>query len=249
MNACSMPNASSSTFAIGATQFVVHDAFEITLCCAGSYVSSFTPSTTVTSSSLAGARDDRPSGRRPRGASAAFSRSVNRPVDSITISTPSSSHGSSAGSRSARTRSSSPSTVMRVARRPDLAVERPEHRVVLQQVRRASSASVMSLTATKSKSAPQLLRGAEEVPSDPPNPLMPIFTLMDVLPGVGDPSQPIACAASPEAFRGRGSSAAIEVAVIDRRPGGPCPGKSSPRSSATTTERCRPPVQPIATVR
>ena len=32
-----MPNASSSTFAIGARQLVVHDAFEMTLCAAGSY--------------------------------------------------------------------------------------------------------------------------------------------------------------------------------------------------------------------
>jgi hypothetical protein len=36
MKPCSIPNASSSTFAIGATQFVVHEAFEITLCWAGS---------------------------------------------------------------------------------------------------------------------------------------------------------------------------------------------------------------------
>ena len=31
-----MPNRSLSTFAIGARQLVVHDAFEITVCCAGS---------------------------------------------------------------------------------------------------------------------------------------------------------------------------------------------------------------------
>ena len=50
MKPCSMPNASSRTFAIGATQFVVHEALEMTLCAAGSYMSSFTPSTTVRSS-------------------------------------------------------------------------------------------------------------------------------------------------------------------------------------------------------
>ena len=36
MKPCSMPNASSITFAIGATQFVVHEAFEITWWLAGS---------------------------------------------------------------------------------------------------------------------------------------------------------------------------------------------------------------------
>ncbi len=36
MKPCSMPNASSSTLAIGATQFVVHEAFEITWWFAGS---------------------------------------------------------------------------------------------------------------------------------------------------------------------------------------------------------------------
>ncbi len=41
---------------------------------------------------------------------AALPRSVNRPVDSITTSTPSSPHGSAAGSRSASTCSSRPST-------------------------------------------------------------------------------------------------------------------------------------------
>src|SRR4051794_19928373 len=54
MNACSMPNASSSTLAIGATQFVVQLAFEITWWVAGSYWSSLTPSTMVRSSPLAG---------------------------------------------------------------------------------------------------------------------------------------------------------------------------------------------------
>ncbi len=32
MKPCSMPNASCSTLAIGARQFVVHDAFEMTVC-------------------------------------------------------------------------------------------------------------------------------------------------------------------------------------------------------------------------
>ena len=51
----SIPKLSSSTFAIGATQFVVHDALEMIECCSGSYASSLTPSTRVTSGSVAGA--------------------------------------------------------------------------------------------------------------------------------------------------------------------------------------------------
>ena len=35
MRPCSMPNVSFSTLASGARQFVVHDAFEMTVCCAG----------------------------------------------------------------------------------------------------------------------------------------------------------------------------------------------------------------------
>jgi hypothetical protein len=37
------PNVSCSTFATGARQFVVHDAFERTWCFAASYVVWFTP--------------------------------------------------------------------------------------------------------------------------------------------------------------------------------------------------------------
>ena len=37
------------------TEFVVHDAFEMMLCCSASYLSSFTPRTSVTSGSVAGA--------------------------------------------------------------------------------------------------------------------------------------------------------------------------------------------------
>lgn len=45
----SMPNASCSTFAIGATQFVVHDAAETISCRIGSYLSALTPGTSVAS--------------------------------------------------------------------------------------------------------------------------------------------------------------------------------------------------------
>ncbi len=49
-----MPKLSFSTLATGATQFVVHEAKEIRLCFFGSYLSSFTPKTTVKSALLAG---------------------------------------------------------------------------------------------------------------------------------------------------------------------------------------------------
>ena len=51
----SIVKASLSTFASGATQFVVHDAFEMMLWAEASYWSSLTPSTTVRSGSVAGA--------------------------------------------------------------------------------------------------------------------------------------------------------------------------------------------------
>ena len=50
-----MPNRSWITLATGARQLVVHDALEMMWCVDGSYVSSFTPSTTVMSGPLAGA--------------------------------------------------------------------------------------------------------------------------------------------------------------------------------------------------
>ena len=50
-----MPKDSCNTLAIGATQLVVQEALESTLCCEGSYLSSLTPSTTVRSSPVAGA--------------------------------------------------------------------------------------------------------------------------------------------------------------------------------------------------
>ena len=50
-----MPNVSFSTLAIGARQFVVHDAFEITVCAAASKTSSFTPMQIIASASPLGA--------------------------------------------------------------------------------------------------------------------------------------------------------------------------------------------------
>jgi len=106
-----MPKASLNTFARGARQFVVHDAFEMMWWRSGTYVSSFTPMTKVASSSVAGAEMSTflaPASRCLR-ASAAF---VKKPVDSMTMSTPRSPHGRFAGSRSAKALIGLPSTMM-----------------------------------------------------------------------------------------------------------------------------------------
>ncbi len=95
-----MPKFSSSTFAIGATQLVVQEALEMMWCLAASYLSLLTPITIVMSSSLAGAEmmTFLAPAARCFSASAAL---VKMPVDSMTMSTPSSPQGRFAGSRSA----------------------------------------------------------------------------------------------------------------------------------------------------
>ena len=137
MKPCSMPNASSRTFAIGATQLVVHEALEMTLCAAGSYMSSFTPRTTVRSSPLAGALITTFSAPASMCLSAS-SRSVNSPVDSITMRAPSSFHGRFAGVALG----DHPQLVAidrdAVLADGDVGDERAQDRVVLEQVRQAS---------------------------------------------------------------------------------------------------------------
>ena len=111
MRPCSSTKASFSTFAIGARQLVVQDAFEITVCRAASYTASFTPMQMVASASPLGAEMiTRPT--LPPRCPAAFSRAVNRPVDSITTSTSWSVHGISAGSMTSSLRISRPSIEM-----------------------------------------------------------------------------------------------------------------------------------------
>ena len=72
------------------------------LCFAGSYILSFTPSTTVRSSFFAGA-EMMTFFTVPRRCLSASLASVKLPVDSMTISAPSDSSGSSAGSLIAKT--------------------------------------------------------------------------------------------------------------------------------------------------
>ncbi len=96
-----MPKFSSSTLAIGATQLVVQEALEMMLCASASYLSSLTPITIVMSSSLAGA-EMMTFFAPPAMCALAAGPVVNRPVDSMTMSTPRSPQGRFAGSRSAR---------------------------------------------------------------------------------------------------------------------------------------------------
>src|SRR5713101_2684968 len=93
---------SLTTLAIGARQFVVQEALEMMWCFAGSYFSSFTPSTTVRSSFFAGA-EMMIFFTLPRRCSLASVASVNRPVDSMTTWAPTESHGRAAGSFSLKT--------------------------------------------------------------------------------------------------------------------------------------------------
>ena len=106
----STPNASSSTLIIGTKQFVVHDAFDTTLCLAGSKVSSLTPIDEAWRRRPLLGAETTTDGAPPSRWAAALSRSVKKPVDSTTTSTPRSPQGSSFGSRTASTLIRSPAT-------------------------------------------------------------------------------------------------------------------------------------------
>src|SRR5678815_810816 len=108
------PKASRTTLTMGTRQLVVHDAFDTMWCLALSYLSLFTPMTMVMSSPLAGA-EMMTFFAPPLMCLPASSAFVKRPVDSSTMSTPRSFHGSAEGSFSAKTRTSSPSTQMPLA--------------------------------------------------------------------------------------------------------------------------------------
>src|ERR1035437_3415067 len=107
----------------------------------------------------------------------ALSASVKNPVDSMTMSTPRSPHGSRCGSRSASTVSRAPSMVMWSPSAFTVPGKRPR---IESYLRRWASvaASVRSLTATISRS--ELRSRAARVTLRPirPKPLMPIFTPM-----------------------------------------------------------------------
>src|SRR5215471_19754130 len=168
------------TLASGARQFVVQEAFEMMWCLAGSYFSSFTPSTTVRSGLLAGAVITTFLAPAVR-CFAASSRLVNRPVDSNTTSTPRSFQGSCAGSRIDRTLKLSPSTAMPSPETSTFACRLPSTESYFNRCA-SVAALVRSLTATKSiplspSAARMMLRPMR------PNPLMPTLTAILSPPG------------------------------------------------------------------
>src|SRR5688572_6801444 len=173
-----MPNASSSTFAVVARQFVVHDALEMMRCFPGSYAFSFTPSTTVTSGSFAGAvmiTFFAPAWM----CFDAVAVSTNSPVDSTAMSTPSSFHGSEPGSRWAQTRTSRPFTKIASPFDVTSAARLPCTESCLSRCA-SVFASARSLTATISRSsAPSIVR--KKTRPIRPNPLTPTRILMEGL--------------------------------------------------------------------
>src|SRR5215813_8504738 len=104
-----MRKLSRRTLATVARQFVVQEALETSSCLAGSYFCSLPLRTTVMSGSLAGAvmmTFLAPAWR----CSVVVALSRKTPVDSATMSTPSSPHGRVAGSFAEQTRTSRPLT-------------------------------------------------------------------------------------------------------------------------------------------
>ena len=130
-----MPNSSLSALAIGARQFVVQEALEMTVCALGVVRRSWlTPITTVTSSFFAGAEMITFLAPPASTWALALVASVKKPVDSMTTSTPRSFHGRLPGSRSARILMVFAADLDAVVGRGDLVGEAAEDRVVLQQV-------------------------------------------------------------------------------------------------------------------
>jgi len=109
-----MPNSSCTALAIGARQFVVQDALEITVCFSASYWSSLTPITIVMSSCEAGA-EMITFLAPPSMCALALVASVKKPVDSTTMSAPTDGQSILAGSRSSNTVIFLPSTVIEVS--------------------------------------------------------------------------------------------------------------------------------------
>ncbi len=170
-----MPNVLCSTWTTGARQLVVQLAFESTLCFAGSYFASFTPSTSVMSSLVAGAEMMTFFTVVPR-CVFALVPSVKNPVDSTTISAPTEAQSSFAGSRSAKTLIVFPSTMSESSVEEISCFRFP--RIESYFSRCASVAGVVrSFTATNSISGlPSAVR--KTLRPMRPKPLMPTLTAM-----------------------------------------------------------------------
>ena len=159
---------------MGAKQLVVQLAFEMMLCAAASYLSSFTPSTMVMSSLVAGAEMMTFLTVVPRCAFALVA-SVKKPVDS-TISAPTEAQSSFAGSRSAKTLIFLPSIAMKSSPEVISCFRLP--RMESYFSRWANVAGVVrSLTATNSMSGLPIAVRKTLRPMRP-KPLIPTFTAM-----------------------------------------------------------------------
>ena len=172
-----MPKLSSRTLATVARQLVVHEAFETSSCRSGSYVCSLTPRTTVMSGSFATAVITTFFAPACRCLDE-VSLSRKTPVDSTTMSTPISPHGSAAGSFTEHTRISRPSTKIASPFAVTSASSAPCTESCLSRCA-SVLASARSLTATTSMS---FARRAARKNTRPirPNPLTPTRTRMPV---------------------------------------------------------------------
>ena len=174
MSPRTMPNASSMALAIGAKQLVVHEALEIILSVAGSYLSSFTPMTIVMSSPLAGA--EMITFLAPAVMCfPADCASVKIPVDSTTISAPIFPHGRSAGSRSAKIGIRTPLTTIAPSSATTVPLNRPKLLSYFNKCARVL-VSVRSLIPTTCTSAPLTSIARKKLRPMRPNPLIRTFT-------------------------------------------------------------------------
>src|SRR3954447_119745 len=176
----SMVNASWMALAIGARQFVVHEALEMIVCAWGSYWSWFTPITTVRSSFFAGAEMSTFLAP-PSTCARALAASVKRPVDSMTTSAPRSPHGSAEGSRSSNALMLLPATVMSFSVYDTSPGSRPRIESYFSRWARLLL-SVRSLTPTTSMSAPDASAARKKLRPMRPKPLMPTRTVTGVMP-------------------------------------------------------------------
>src|ERR1044072_7357809 len=112
---------------------------------------------------------------------AASARAVQKAVDSITTPAPRSHQGRSAGSRSERTLSSSPSTEIASPLTATSPGKRPRIESYLSRLASVAT-SVRAFTATKSMSAPAALAARTAWRPIRPKPLMPTFTAIESKP-------------------------------------------------------------------
>src|SRR5713226_3868499 len=176
-----MPKLSSRTLATVARQLVVQEAFDTSSWRAGSYFCSLTPRTMVISGSLAGAVITTFLAPACR-CLVVVALSRKTPVDSTTMSTPSSLQGRAAGSLAEQTRTSRPLTKMASPLWVTSASRMPCTESYLSRWARVL-ASARSLTATTSSSGAVSAARKKTRPIRP-NPLTPTRTpMMDSLDG------------------------------------------------------------------